>query len=343
MTNIVLCGGMRKDPKVGSGVGGTREVGQEPNPALTEVNRRMKYARSGALGALDFGFTIYNLCPYIASFGSSNVANFGSSNVANFGSCNVASFGSSNVANFGSSNVARFGSSNVANFGSSYVAWFSKGRNWVLTPVVVSTVVSRCPVMVNGRTFTMHLICLPLSQLDLILGWTGCRQIAWCLIVLIRPLSLRRDPKVGGGVGGTCEVTKNQTQHSPSDFGSSNVASFGLSDVANFGSSDVASFGSSDVASFGSSDVASFGQAIRHSRAATAVSVANTSGGGGSTAGHHRATPDSVLSDGAAATATPSSSRRVPSYGNSNPKPEIDFNLTLNPKLIFFPRPLNQF
>ncbi|KAF1881835.1 hypothetical protein Lal_00015300 [Lupinus albus] len=27
---------------------------------------------------------------------------------------------------------------------------------------------------------------------------------------------LRRDPKVGGGVGGTCEVTRNQTQHSPS-------------------------------------------------------------------------------------------------------------------------------
>ncbi|KAE9616072.1 hypothetical protein Lalb_Chr04g0261901 [Lupinus albus] len=26
MTNIVLCGGMRKDPKVGGGVGGTREV-----------------------------------------------------------------------------------------------------------------------------------------------------------------------------------------------------------------------------------------------------------------------------------------------------------------------------
>ncbi|KAF1883318.1 hypothetical protein Lal_00043556 [Lupinus albus] len=37
-------------------------------------------------------------------------------------------------------------------------------------PVVVSTVVSRCPVVVNGRTFTVDLICLPLSQLDLILG-----------------------------------------------------------------------------------------------------------------------------------------------------------------------------
>ncbi|KAF1885908.1 hypothetical protein Lal_00043305 [Lupinus albus] len=31
--------------------------------------------------------------------------------------------------------------------------------------------------------------------------------------------SLRRDPKFGGGAGGTWEVTKNQTQHSPSDDG----------------------------------------------------------------------------------------------------------------------------
>ncbi|KAF1872002.1 hypothetical protein Lal_00012221 [Lupinus albus] len=72
-------------------------------------------------------------------------------------------------------------------------------------------------------------------------------------------VGMRKDHKVGGGVGGTCEVTKNQTQHSPSDFGSSNVENFGSSNVASFGSSYVASFGSSDVASFGSSDVASFG------------------------------------------------------------------------------------
>ncbi|KAF1892745.1 hypothetical protein Lal_00042638 [Lupinus albus] len=26
---------------------------------------------------------------------------------------------------------------------------------------------------------------------------------------------MRKDPKFGGGAGGTCEVTKNQTQHSP--------------------------------------------------------------------------------------------------------------------------------
>ncbi|KAF1881803.1 hypothetical protein Lal_00014554 [Lupinus albus] len=70
---------------------------------------------------------------------------------------------------------------------------------------------------------------------------------------------MRKDPKVGGGVGGTYEVAKNQTQHSPSDFGSSNVASFGSSNVASFGSSNVASFGSSNVASFGSSNVARFG------------------------------------------------------------------------------------
>ncbi|KAF1881914.1 hypothetical protein Lal_00038557 [Lupinus albus] len=72
-------------------------------------------------------------------------------------------------------------------------------------------------------------------------------------------VGMRKDPKVGGGVGGTCEVAKNQTQHLPSDFGSSNVAIFRSSDISSFGSSDVASFGSSDVASFGSSDVASFG------------------------------------------------------------------------------------
>ncbi|KAF1864351.1 hypothetical protein Lal_00022008 [Lupinus albus] len=37
-------------------------------------------------------------------------------------------------------------------------------------PMVVSKVVSRCPVVVNGRTFTVDLIYLPLTQLDLILG-----------------------------------------------------------------------------------------------------------------------------------------------------------------------------
>ncbi|KAF1895990.1 hypothetical protein Lal_00046746, partial [Lupinus albus] len=46
-------------------------------------------------------------------------------------------------------------------------------------------------------------------------------------------VGMRKDPKVGGGVSGTCEVAKNQTQHSPSDtlaqvmlryFGSSYVA-----------------------------------------------------------------------------------------------------------------------
>ncbi|KAF1885790.1 hypothetical protein Lal_00008530 [Lupinus albus] len=29
-------------------------------------------------------------------------------------------------------------------------------------------------------------------------------------------VEMRKDPRVGGGVGGTCEVAKNQTQHSPS-------------------------------------------------------------------------------------------------------------------------------
>ncbi|KAF1864845.1 hypothetical protein Lal_00031808 [Lupinus albus] len=28
-------------------------------------------------------------------------------------------------------------------------------------------------------------------------------------------VGMRKDPRVGGGVGGTCEVAKNQTQHSP--------------------------------------------------------------------------------------------------------------------------------
>ncbi|KAF1858879.1 hypothetical protein Lal_00043014 [Lupinus albus] len=48
-----------RDPKVGGGVGRIREVAKNRTPILTKVNRRMKYARSGALGALDFGFTIY--------------------------------------------------------------------------------------------------------------------------------------------------------------------------------------------------------------------------------------------------------------------------------------------
>ncbi|KAF1894177.1 hypothetical protein Lal_00004099 [Lupinus albus] len=65
MTNIVLCGGMKRDPKVGGGVGGTREVVKNQTQhssrrRFTErkVNRRMEYASSGALGALDVGFTI---------------------------------------------------------------------------------------------------------------------------------------------------------------------------------------------------------------------------------------------------------------------------------------------
>ncbi|KAF1881598.1 hypothetical protein Lal_00039814 [Lupinus albus] len=48
-----------RDPKVGGGVGRIREVAKNRTPILIKVNRRMKYARSGALGALDFGFTIY--------------------------------------------------------------------------------------------------------------------------------------------------------------------------------------------------------------------------------------------------------------------------------------------
>ncbi|KAF1868175.1 hypothetical protein Lal_00018693 [Lupinus albus] len=78
MTNIVLCGGMRKDPKVGGGVGRTREVAKNRTQhsssmniygcvytkvgvdlrKMEKVNRRMEYASSGALGALDVGFTI---------------------------------------------------------------------------------------------------------------------------------------------------------------------------------------------------------------------------------------------------------------------------------------------
>ncbi|KAF1863173.1 hypothetical protein Lal_00012483 [Lupinus albus] len=46
-------------------------------------------------------------------------------------------------------------------------------------PVVVSTVLSRCPVVVNGRTFTVDLMCLPLTQLDLILGmdWLSTNHV----------------------------------------------------------------------------------------------------------------------------------------------------------------------
>ncbi|KAF1870989.1 hypothetical protein Lal_00020723 [Lupinus albus] len=57
---------MKRDPKVGGGVGGTREVAKNQTQhssstrRFTErkVNRRMEYASSGALGALDVGFTI---------------------------------------------------------------------------------------------------------------------------------------------------------------------------------------------------------------------------------------------------------------------------------------------
>ncbi|KAF1888201.1 hypothetical protein Lal_00030082, partial [Lupinus albus] len=73
-----------------------------------------------------------------------------------------------------------------------------------------------------------------------------------------KKLEKRKDPKVGGGDEGTCKVTKNQPQRSPSDFGSSYVASFGSSYVTSFGSSYVTSFGSSYVENFGSSYVASF-------------------------------------------------------------------------------------
>ncbi|KAF1889125.1 hypothetical protein Lal_00035318 [Lupinus albus] len=46
-------------------------------------------------------------------------------------------------------------------------------------PVVVSTFVSRCRVVVNGRTFTVDLICLPLSQLDIIMGmdWLSVNHV----------------------------------------------------------------------------------------------------------------------------------------------------------------------
>ncbi|KAF1879811.1 hypothetical protein Lal_00039683 [Lupinus albus] len=40
MTNIVLCGGMRKDPKVGGGVGRTREVAKNRTPILTKLTLR---------------------------------------------------------------------------------------------------------------------------------------------------------------------------------------------------------------------------------------------------------------------------------------------------------------
>ncbi|KAF1874104.1 hypothetical protein Lal_00041548 [Lupinus albus] len=45
--------------------------------------------------------------------------------------------------------------------------------------VVVSTVVSRCPVVVNGRTFTVDLIYLTLSQLDLFMGmdWLSANHV----------------------------------------------------------------------------------------------------------------------------------------------------------------------
>ncbi|KAF1888861.1 hypothetical protein Lal_00036903 [Lupinus albus] len=45
-------------------------------------------------------------------------------------------------------------------------------------PVVVLAFVSQCPVVVNSRIFTVDLICLPLSQLDVILGmnWLSAKH-----------------------------------------------------------------------------------------------------------------------------------------------------------------------
>ncbi|KAF1874199.1 hypothetical protein Lal_00015370 [Lupinus albus] len=36
-------------------------------------------------------------------------------------------------------------------------------------------------------------------------------------------VGMRKDPRVGGGIGGTSAVTKNPTQHSPRDLKSSNI------------------------------------------------------------------------------------------------------------------------
>ncbi|XP_019429961.1 PREDICTED: uncharacterized protein LOC109337438, partial [Lupinus angustifolius] len=46
-------------------------------------------------------------------------------------------------------------------------------------PVTVSTLCSKCPVVVNNRTFLIDLICLPLSQIDVILGmdWLSANKV----------------------------------------------------------------------------------------------------------------------------------------------------------------------
>ncbi|CAL0304657.1 unnamed protein product [Lupinus luteus] len=45
--------------------------------------------------------------------------------------------------------------------------------------VILSTLCSRCPVVVNNRTFLIDLICLPLSQIDVILGmdWLSANHV----------------------------------------------------------------------------------------------------------------------------------------------------------------------
>ncbi|KAF1879788.1 hypothetical protein Lal_00039734 [Lupinus albus] len=50
-------------------------------------------------------------------------------------------------------------------------------------------------------------------------------------------VGMRKDPKVGGGVGGTCEVTRNQTQHSPKN---ENLLLANPEGCSYFGSSDAA-------------------------------------------------------------------------------------------------------
>ncbi|XP_019435875.1 PREDICTED: uncharacterized protein LOC109342324 [Lupinus angustifolius] len=61
-------------------------------------------------------------------------------------------------------------------------------------PVIVSTMCSQCPITLDERTFVVDLICLPLSQLHIILGmnWLSNNHV---LLNCFNKTIIFRDPK----------------------------------------------------------------------------------------------------------------------------------------------------
>ena len=60
--------------------------------------------------------------------------------------------------------------------------------------VLTSNVCLNCPVEISGRTFVIDMICLPLSQIDVILGMDYLDQSAHMALVFILLLLLALMP-----------------------------------------------------------------------------------------------------------------------------------------------------